>query len=426
MKKLLLVELNEFNSELLEAAARQLGLANLQKVVSWQKSKTNTEDRYDSGFLEPWSQWVSIHTGTKAKEHGINHLGDVPNLQSLQLWEELGEKGVTTGIWGVMNGSRRQAKNNLYFVADPWTFSEEAYPEHLNGFIGILKYAAKNYTSVSLWQGFKHGLSFLWIALTELSTASLFRGLWLFTKAFFKFGPKSFTVFMLFEYWSTCLFIKYKKQSNPQFNILFYNTVAHLQHHYWKEGTLKPTPEIACGFEWVDEMLGMVFDSLDEDEAVALFNGFSQKNTNDEKPWILYRQKDPHQFLVKLGLKFERVEQLMTHDAHIFFKTSEDREKAFQQLQAAKVQGLALFFVEKDKESDKKLFYRVDFFDEVTPETMFQFGGREFKMLDLFVPVVRRTGKHIPEGAIYFSEIDFPESLANHEIYQQVLKHFSN
>ncbi len=84
---MLLLEYNEFNSDLLGAIADRDSLSALQEIQGWNTTQTHAEDTYDSGFLEPWVQWVSIHTGTPSKKHQIKNLGDVPALDVEQVWE---------------------------------------------------------------------------------------------------------------------------------------------------------------------------------------------------------------------------------------------------------------------------------------------------------------------------------------------------
>ena len=79
MSRRLIFELNEFNVDLLESSTN--GRPFLAKVLDSYRIDTNIPDSYESDFLEPWSQWVSVHTGTATKDHKIKHLGDADNLK---------------------------------------------------------------------------------------------------------------------------------------------------------------------------------------------------------------------------------------------------------------------------------------------------------------------------------------------------------
>src|SRR5438270_13961953 len=113
---------------MLENVARIAGLKNLQAVLRWNHAGTWTSDEYESGFLEPWVQWVSVHTGVPSSQHGIKNLGDVPNLAEDQIWERWSRRGLSSIIWGVMNGDRRKAKNCRILIPDAWTLSEGPHP----------------------------------------------------------------------------------------------------------------------------------------------------------------------------------------------------------------------------------------------------------------------------------------------------------
>ena len=143
------VELNEFNIELLERAAVTLNLPHIKRILSFSSGVTLADQSKEHQGLDPWVQWVSIHSETRSQQHGIIRLGDVAKLQHEQIWERLAKKGVTTGVWGIMNGSRGNATTNAFFFADPWTFSEAPFPSKLANFLSLPVYYAKNYLSLS-------------------------------------------------------------------------------------------------------------------------------------------------------------------------------------------------------------------------------------------------------------------------------------
>ena len=98
---MLLIELNEFNNDLLLSLAQKRGLKHIQELLSWDHARTWTADEYDTGFLEPWVQWVSVHTGVPSSRHGVKNLGDVPNLVEDQIWERWSKRGLSSIVWGL-------------------------------------------------------------------------------------------------------------------------------------------------------------------------------------------------------------------------------------------------------------------------------------------------------------------------------------
>ena len=145
--KLLVIELNEFNYEILKKYSKKYNFKYLKKILNFNHTKTTTKDVYlgdnnQHGYLDPWSQWVSIHTLTGSKKHKIKNLGDIPKLKFKQIWEL--KKNINFYIWGPMNATRRGSGNVKLFFPDPWVYSEKAYPENLNKILKPIKKAIKN------------------------------------------------------------------------------------------------------------------------------------------------------------------------------------------------------------------------------------------------------------------------------------------
>ena len=83
---------------------------NILKLLDFKSSQTISMDEIEHHGLDPWVQWVSIHTGVPHKEHKITHLADISKLAFPQIWEKIGDLGLSSGIWGAMNASLNKAK----------------------------------------------------------------------------------------------------------------------------------------------------------------------------------------------------------------------------------------------------------------------------------------------------------------------------
>ncbi|MBI5274507.1 MAG: alkaline phosphatase family protein [Chlamydiales bacterium] len=424
-KKVLLVELNEFNAKLLENGAKHFHLKNIQKMLSLCEYITTTDDTYESDFLEPWVQWVSVHTGKPSAEHGIKHLGDTPHLQTPQLWEYLGQRGITSGIWGAMNASRNACKDTLFFLPDPWTASEIAYPSELNALLDLLRYASKNYLQKSATIFLKKIKLLLSFFSSHHLIKSLLKELPSLMYHAIKYRGKHFVFISFFDYISTLLFLNYYKQYNPDFSLIFLNSLAHLQHHHWTNDNYSDQQPLAYGLKYLDKVFGTIFSALGEKDILIVTNALSQKNTNEEEPWILYRQINQSNFLKTVGITFSKVEELMTHDAHIHFSSEKECLVAKSILEHATIANQKLFLIEQYKEDPKKLFYRICFTDCIPKESTLHINNQQVRFFDLFKPIVQRTGKHIPYGTIYSNERSFPKKMKNHELFQHIARCFS-
>ena len=91
--KLILFCLNEFNPNLLREIIKKVPKSKfLKKILTFDTINLPIQDRYESGYLDPWSQWISVHTGTPTYRHKIKNLGDVPDLKYLKILEILSKK----------------------------------------------------------------------------------------------------------------------------------------------------------------------------------------------------------------------------------------------------------------------------------------------------------------------------------------------
>jgi len=415
---MLLMELNEYNSDLLRQLAARKRLRNLETVFNWRCTKTTTDDAYDSGFLEPWVQWVSVHTGTPASKHQIQHLGDVPGLSEEQLWERWSDNGRRSVVWGVMNGNRRNAKHCDVFIPDPWTFSEPAYPKKYQPLIELPRYLSKNYLEFSKRRVLLSGISFFGslpalVRLTDLADA--FK---LLVRGMTKFGTAHVTFITFFEYLSAMAFLRAVEKYDPDDAIIFLNMFAHVQHHYWAQPSGEECPQLEFVATAIDEIFGKILERAPKAllDDICVLNALSQKCTHDEPAWILHRPKHPEKFIEYLGLNPVRVEPLMTHDAHLKFTSPEEADDACRQLSGVRINGKPMFFVEISEYDPTLVFYRLDFYDPVDETTEFIHGNRNSRFNDHFVSIVKRTGKHIQTGEVIFNHRDVPTSIYNHEL----------
>ncbi|MCX6125868.1 MAG: hypothetical protein NTV34_14130, partial [Proteobacteria bacterium] len=197
--KLLLIELNEFNRELLCKAADAFQFKNIQRLNSLAESQTYTSDTLDSGYLEPWVQWVSLHSGIPSSEHRIKHLGDIASLKGKQIWEVWSDRGISSGVWGVLNGKRADAKLCEFFAPDPWTFSEPGYPESVTNYVALPRYLAKNRLNISWFMVMRHLFSFIKFFTTLKAIFGLLRELPQFLTNLLRFKGAVFVGYSLAE-----------------------------------------------------------------------------------------------------------------------------------------------------------------------------------------------------------------------------------
>jgi hypothetical protein len=87
MMPLILVELNEVNFEFVEHYTHRGELPVFARLIDAHGyARTRSEDVHEQ--IEPWIQWVTVHTGKGYAEHKVFRLGDGPRSRLEQSWRK--------------------------------------------------------------------------------------------------------------------------------------------------------------------------------------------------------------------------------------------------------------------------------------------------------------------------------------------------
>jgi hypothetical protein len=419
--RLLLIELNEFNPQFLARMAEQLKLLNTAKIFSMCKAETSTADLVEHQGLDPWVQWVGVHCGKPTTEHGIRRLGATRTQTLRQIWHLLAQHGYTWGVWGAMNAPLGNPLGCKFFMPDPWSFDEAAFPHRLDDLLALPRYVATNYLEIDRKKVMAKGLRLLcffappshWPLVADFAAEM--------ARALAATGPSVHAFSTLLDYLSVLYFLRLRRKTRPDFSLIFLNHIAHLQHQFWVDGD-EQHPEMALGLRLNDAMLGLLLAARSAGEALVVMNGLKQENVAKRGSHV-YRQIDPRATLKAIGIEHGRVEQCMTNDAHILFRNMRDADNAQTRLERCRLSdGHRAFFVER--ESPVEVFYQLAFEHEVAGSTRLLCGDRALRFYDVFQLICERTGAHVPEGDVFYDGLAIPQQLANHEVFDHLLAHF--
>lgn len=413
-KKLFILELNEFNHKLLKYYSKKFNLNNINKILKFNTTKTYTSDRYigdnnQFGYLDPWSQWVSIHTQKKAKVHRIKNLGDVPSLKFKQIWEKRSEDFY---IWGPMNASKNKARNVKVFFPDPWVYSENAFPIRLNEILKPIKLLTKSRGLLNRKKKIKL-LLILIKNIVSIGGPKIFV-FFLFDllKGYLKFGNKSLIQIIAWENLAFKIFLEFFQKKDKFISIYFLNSLAHVQHHYWK--FKNDSEEIIYCLRNIDLIIKKILNIKDIE--LIIYNGLSQKNVEKDKLY-LYEQISHESFLKSLNIKFKKVEKLMTNDAHIFFENKKDAKNCYKILSSVKFKSRKIFFVEIKK---NKIFYKTNYINKASHKDELVYKNLKLIFLKYFKLVTLRRGIHTHNGEILSQIKYFPKKIPNHYFFNYI------
>ena len=344
MKKLVLIELNEINFDLIKIYSKKKKFNFFNDDFLSNLRITSSESIYKK--IEPWIQWVSIHTGKTADEHKIERLGDINKLDSKQIFERVEELGYSVGAICPMN-TLNKLQNTKYFISDPWTINKK----NENFFDMLLSNAIKTLVNNNSNKKFFIGSYFiLLIALLKvvrLKTISKY--IYLFFKSFSnKWNKSLFLDLFLNDYHINCI-----KKFNPNFTTVFFNAGAHIQHHYLvyskiveKKFTL-PSSDIDSNYDPIEEMYRFYDDILIDysrlkNYQLLIATGLTQ--TPYDRLKFYYRPIDHKIFLKSFLIKAEQIYPRMTRDFLIEFNSSLEADKA------------AIIFDKINKVNEKEIF----------------------------------------------------------------------
>ena len=421
MKKILQIELNEFSSELLGSYAEKFNFRYIKYFLNLQHINTYTNEVIEHRDLDPWVQWVSVHTGVPLQKHGIKYLGGASTgLNDPQIWNELSDAGISTGIWCVMNGKFEDSENLVFYFSDPWSSNGDVKPEVLNLLLYLPLYFSRNYLNLKISRIISGVFKFIKFTFKVKLLNAIFSNTLLVLESIKFIKNYTIVLFALFDLISVEAFIKFKKKYNPQYSIILLNSIAHMQHHDWIKSSEKNINYYVL--KVVNRILYKLLSNIDKETALILMNGFTQKF--EELDYFCYRQIDPYGFIEYLEVSYEKIIQGMTNDSILVFHSFDELKKTELLLKNAEIDGHKLFFVDFFNDKDYSLFYRVDIKIKVSKNSIFSIGGRQLKFYDHFKVVANRTGSHVPYGDLYYKDIYFKDKLRNDEINKYIKEYF--
>jgi hypothetical protein len=406
-KRLILLELNEINFDVVGkyVAADPARFPSFKKLMSCSSIRTSCEKQYEE--LEPWIQWVSVHTGKTYDEHRVFRLGDMVGSGVPQIFEQLEQVGYKVGVISAMNAENRLRKP-AYFIPDPWTQTVADSSLWSQALGQAVSQAVNDNAQARITT--KSALQVVLSLLRFAQARHYGKYLSLISASRRKPWLKALVLDLLLHdvHWSMF------NSKKPNFSTLFLNAGAHIQHHYFfnAEPLRKDFPNknpawyvsenedpMADMLELYDIIVGEYFARIDAD--VVLATGLAQKPYDRVK--FYYRLNDHSKFLRGLGITFSEVFPRMTRDFLIHFENDKQAKVAQDILAGVRVVGDNVpLFGNIDNRGDS-LFVTLTYSHEITAETQHQVDKRKAALLPEVSFVAIKNGMHQEEGFAFFT-----------------------
>lgn len=401
MGNLVFIEWNEVNAEIVSKYLSKNKYKSLTKLFNFPSVNTCSENEYES--LEPWIQWVSVHTGKRADEHGIFRLGDIDNYTGEQIFELVEKRGYSVGAISAMN-----AKNKLtapsFFVPDPWTKT------HSDN--SLLSRKIHDSISQAVNDNSKNQVTaktYLWLLVALFRTAQL-KNWPMYLKLLFKSKSRKWCKALFLDLLLSDIFLFYKKRTDVNFSTLFLNGFAHIQHHYFYNskhytGSFKnPDWYIKNDIDPFEDAL-QVYDQIfanifkeNADVEILVATGLQQVPFPDEK--YMYRLRNHRAFLDNLGIKYTEIQPRMTSDFTVYFRNATDRDDAADKLRNITINGHDLFGEVDLRENS--IFVMSDYQYQIDEGSKILISNGKYKMaMDELVFVAVKNGMHHQTGTVW-------------------------
>jgi hypothetical protein len=415
--KVILLEFNELTPSLLDRFMEQGMIPNFKRFHD--EALIYVTDAEESGErLNPWIQWVTVHTGLSYDEHGVFHLNEGHKLTKPCVWDLLSARGFRVWVCGSMN-VRYDVPLNGYVLPDPWTVNVEPYPPEagLKAYYRFVQTQVQEHTNerVPLTRAdYVRFLKFMVShGLSAQTTSAIVKQL-----AKERLGDGKWKRAAILDKLQFDVFRSVYRKLRPHFSTFFLNSTAHMQHAYWRHMDpepfrVKPSEEdrseygeaVLFGYREMDRILGRFLDLAGSDATLVFCSGLSQQpclvyeETGGKR---FYRPKDFEKLLAFAGITApHKCSPVMSEQFHVYLTSEQDAEIAERRLRALQVNGRPLMRVEREELN--AVFAGAGIFDALPEDAVLTAeGGASARFFDLFYQAdTLKSGMHHPDGALW-------------------------
>ena len=414
----IVLEFNELCPPLMDRFIREGRLPGF-KALRDQSATYVTDAEEAPPNLEPWIQWVTIHTGLPFSQHKVFDLGDAPKLKAPRLWDLALEAGKKVWICGSMNAAIKAKPGRAFFMPDPWCSGVKPVPAgEFDTFYRLTsQYVQEHAREKAPWSRMdyirflfymvSHGLSLrtLWAIVTQLARELRSKD----------FRWRRATLLDRLQ-WD--LFRHIWKRERPDFSTFFLNSTAHFQHYHWREfephlfsssvsqnhAKAEARDAIPAGYQMMDRIVQECL-SMAPQATIVLMTALSQQ------PLLRYEAEGgksifkpvEHQALMKFAgadMAYEYA-PVMAEEFHLYFENDENAEKALQALSSLELEGQPVM---RARRQGREIFAGCGIYTPPAPRALVRSraGNQSMPFDELFYPIEGvKSGGHHPDGIFW-------------------------
>jgi hypothetical protein len=301
----MLLEFNELCPSLMDQFMAAGRLPHFKRL--YQESAVYTTDAEATGEdLNPWVQWVTVHTGLSIAEHNIHHLSEGHRLQTKAVWDLLSDAGHRVWVCGSMN-PRCDLPLSGYFLPDPWSTGVRPQPPgEFDAYYDYIRTAVQEHSNEQGRAGGSAKQFLSYMLKHGLSPETALRTIWQLASE--RLGEAWWKRAMIMDRFQWDVFRHYYRKDPARFSTFFLNSTAHLQHCYWRH--MEPArfrvqpdePErriysraILDGYVNMDQLIGKFLRLAGDDTIMIFCTALSQQ------PYLDYEDTGGRHYYRLLG-----------------------------------------------------------------------------------------------------------------------------
>lgn len=351
---LIMLEFNELTRALMMRFMEEGHLPNFSRLYR-ESEIFVTDAEVEGNLLNPWVQWVTVHSGLSAEQHGIGKLSEGAHLSTPAVWDLLSENGYRVWICGSMN-ARYDKPLNGSLIPDAWSSGLRPYPpKEFDAFYDFVRDSVQEHSNEHKKSSAVAAAKFVgFLAMNGLSLKTVSTTIRQVIGE--RVGQCRWKRAALMDRFQWDVFQSRYRKLQPHFSTFFLNSTAHFQHKYWrnmepesfgvtddakKQKSLKNA--ILFGYQSMDELVGRCLKLVGDDACVVFCTGLGQQ------PYLKaelkggkrhYRASDGAVFSQGLGAPAGyRYDPVMAEQCFLRYADVGDADRAAQILTSYRLDG---------------------------------------------------------------------------------------
>ena len=363
-RNVIMLEFNELTPELVDRFIAEGHLPNFARLRS-ESVVAITDAGETAPNLEPWIQWVTIHTGLTFAEHKVFDLGDGPRLRTRRIWDIASDLGKKIWICGSMNAAVQAEQVNGLVLPDPWATEVTPMPTGLfEPYLKVVRTYVQEHTKgkpkISKIDILRFCRFMIANGLSLKTVTDTLRQL-----AIERLKPFHWRRATILDRLQWDLFRCFYRRDRPALATFFLNSTAHYQHYFWRNMdptpfSALPTPEaqakyadaILFGYRKMDELVGECLDLAGPLTSIVLCTALSQQpmlGYENIGGKLIFKPHDEAKLFRFAGVTGKyKFASVMAEQFQLFFETEADAAAAEEKIAALKLtDGARLMMVRR-------------------------------------------------------------------------------